>query len=235
VSKELESLYHSNFSVTMNMISAMREGELPTQLIFSLSALSIHGYELTSVRYFRVGNDGSLDYVTDDDLERIEKIKDASRRNRELSNVEMHFHKAGSKHEQIYRHILANLDDAHIKSSPGALEHLRQKGHVAGMTKAASYLLTFDDFSKMRKYIIDDVDWMVSDTTGLAPSYGKDTFEYESYGAWDAPNMAAGNSVAPQWREMYKKQPKRELKFRFGYPDHHLSNHLIIMRRSVKA
>src|SRR4051812_49642148 len=37
VATELESLYHSNFSVTMNMITAMREGELPTQLIFSLS------------------------------------------------------------------------------------------------------------------------------------------------------------------------------------------------------
>jgi hypothetical protein len=232
VSKELESLYHSNFSVTMNMISAMREGELPTQLIFSLSALSIHGYELTSMRYFTVASDGSLAYVTDDDLERIEKIKDASKRNRELANVEMRFHKTGSTHEQIYRHILANLDDAHLKKDPGALEYLKKKGHVAAMTKAASYLLTFDDFNTMRKYIIDNVDWMVSDSTGLAPSYGtKAGFEYEVYGSFDQPNMKEGNSVASQWRDLYKKQPKRELKFRFGYPDRHYSNHMIVMRR----
>ncbi len=36
VDKELGSLYRANFSVTMNMISAMRGGSLPTQLIFSL-------------------------------------------------------------------------------------------------------------------------------------------------------------------------------------------------------
>ena len=29
----------------MNMIGAMRGGQLPTQLIFGLSALTIHGYE----------------------------------------------------------------------------------------------------------------------------------------------------------------------------------------------
>ena len=68
--------------------------------------------------------------------------------NNELANVEMKFHKTGSSHEQIYRHILANLDDAHLKKDPGALEHLKKKGHVAAMTKAASYLLTFDDFNK---------------------------------------------------------------------------------------
>jgi hypothetical protein len=232
VATELESLYHANFSVTMNMITAMREGELPTQLIFSLSALTIHGYELTSVRYFTVASDGSLNYITDDDLDRIEKIKDATKRNRELSNVEMRFHKTGSSHEQVYRHILANLDDAHVKSDPGALAHLKAKGHVAAMTKAASYLLTFDDFTAMRKYIIDNVDWMVSDTTGLAPSYGtKAGFEYEVYGAFESPNMKAGNSVAAEWRALYKKQPKRELKFRFGYPDHNYSSHLIVMRR----
>nr|HEX4317818.1 hypothetical protein [Kofleriaceae bacterium] len=236
VETELGSLYSANFSVTMNMITAMREGALPTQLIFSLSAISIHGYELTSVRYFTLTADGDIKYITDDDLARIEKIDDTTKRNRELANVEMHFHKAGATHDQVYRHILANLDDAHIKSSPAALAHLEKKGHVAGMTKAASYLLTFDDFTKMRKYVIDHVDWMVSDTTGLAPSYGTPAgFEYETWGNFDTPNMAAGNSVAPQWKAMWAKQPKRDLKFRFGYPDHHLSNHLVIMRRAAKS
>ena len=82
------------------------------------------------------------------------------------------FHKSGSSRKQVYRHILANLNDAHLAKSPGALAHLQAKGQVAGMTKAASYLLTFGEFSTMRKYIIDHVVWMVSDTTGLAPKYG---------------------------------------------------------------
>ena len=232
VATELKSLYHSNFSVTMNMITAMRGGALPTQLIFSLSALGIHGYELTSVHYFKVTRDGTLAYVTDADLEAINKLKDVGARNRAFANVEIKFHKRGATKDQTYRHVLANLDDAHIKTTPGALKYLEGKGQVAMMTKAASYLLTFDDFGKMRKYVIDHAEWMVSDTTGLAPKWGTPAgFEYETYGQWDAPNMAAGTSIAPSWKAMYASQPKRDLKFRFGYPDHHLHGHLIIMRK----
>ncbi|MEO6777054.1 MAG: hypothetical protein ABI467_29250 [Kofleriaceae bacterium] len=234
VDKELGSLYRANFSVTMNMITAMRGGQLPTQLIFSLSALRLHGYELASLRYFKLAPDGALVYLTDDDVAAAEKIKDANVRNREFANVEIRFHKAGSSHDQIYRHILANLDDAHLKKDPAPLKYLEQQGHVAAMTKAASYLLTFEDFSKMRQYVIDHVDWMVSDSTGLPPKYGQPAgFTYETHGAFLTSNMAAGGSVAPVYKRMFAEQPKRPLAFRFGYPDgtHH-SGHLIIMKRT---
>ena len=235
VEKEIGSLYKSNFSVTMNMIGAMRGGQLPTQLIFSLSALWLHGYEPTSLRYFKLTKDGDIQYLTDDDVTAAEKIKDAGARNLKFANVEFRFHKKGSTHEQVYRHILANLDDAHIAKDPSALAHLEKKGHVAGMTKAASYLLTFDEFKKMRQYVIDHVDWMVSDSTGLAPTYGKAAgFEYETYGEFATSNMDAGKPIAPVWKKMFEEQPKRPIKFRFGYPDGKYRGHLIIMRRAAK-
>ena len=232
VAKELASLYRANFSVTMNMIFAMRGGQLPTQLIFGLSALTMHGYEPVSLRYFKLSKDGEIAYLSDEDFAKIDAIKNVGQRNRALSNIELRFRKQGSTHEQIYRHIMANLDDAHIKADPSALAHLEKKGKVAGMTKAASYLLSFDDFSTMRKYIIDHVVWMVSDSTGLPPEYGTPAgFEYETYGSYELSNMAAGASVTPQWRALYKAQPKRDLKFRFGYPDKKARGHLIIMRK----
>jgi hypothetical protein len=232
VAKELGSLYRSNFSVTMNMISAMRAGKLPTQLIFGLSALTMHGYEPTSMRYFKLTKDGEIQYLTDADLAKIDKIKDVGMRNRALSNVEIKFKKTGGKSEQTYRHIMANLDDAHIKADGSALAHLEKKGNVAGMTKAASYLLTFDEFKTMRKYVIDHILWMVSDSTGLPPKYGDPAgFEYETHGIYEQSNMAAGGPVTPQWRKRFKEQPQRPLDFRFGYPDKKLRGHLIIMRK----
>jgi hypothetical protein len=232
VAKELSSLYRSNFSVTMNMIGAMRSGKLPTQLIFGLSALVMHGYELTGMRYFKLSKDGEIQYLTDENLAKIDKIKDIGMRNRYLSNVELKFKKPGSKREQTYRHIMANLDDAHIKADPSALKHLEKKGTVSGMTKAASYLLTFDEFKTMRKYVIDHIDWMVSDSTGLPPKYGEPAgFEYETHGIYEQSNMAAGGPVTPQWRKMFKEQPQRALDFRFGYPDKKLRGHLVIMRK----
>ena len=232
VAKELGSLYRANFSVTMNMIGAMRGGRLPTQLIFGLSALNIHGYEPTSLRYFKLTPEGDIKYLTSDDLAIIDNLKDVGKRNAELSNVEIKFKKKGGSKEQTYRHIMANLDDNHLKKDGSALKHLEKKGKVAGMTKAASYLLSFDDFNTMRKYVIDHVVWMVSDSTGLPPKYGKQAgFEYETYGTYEKSNMKAGGTVTPQWRAEYAAQPKRPLAFRFGYPDGKYRGHLIIMRR----
>ncbi len=233
VATELSSLYRANFSVTMNMIGAMRGGKLPTQLIFGLSALAIHGYEPVSLRYFQLADDGAIKYVTDEDLAQIETLKDAGKRNAALSNIELRFRKNGGTREQVYRHIMANLDDNHLRKTPAALKHLEAKGQVAGMTKAASYLLSFDDFTMMRKYVVEHVAWMVSDSTGLPPKYGKDAgFEYETWGTYEKSNMKAGGTVTPAWRALYAEQPKRALPFRFGYPDGKFRGHLIIMRKA---
>ena len=235
VATELKSLYRASYSVTMNMIGAMRGGKLPTQLIFSLSALHLHGYEPVSLRYFRLEADGSIRYLTDEDLAAIDKLSDVGRRNKALANVELRFKKAGSAREQVYRHIMANLNDKHLATDPAALRHLEAKGKVAGMTKAASYLLSFGEFSTMRKYIVDHVDWMVSDSTGLPPKYGQPAgFEYETWGEYASSNMKAGGSVTPEWKALYAAQPKRKLPFRFGYPDGKFRGHLIIMRRASR-
>jgi hypothetical protein len=218
VAKELTSLYRSSYSKTMNMIGAMRGAKLPTQLIFGLSALAIHGYEPVSMRYFRLTAQGDIQYLTDADFAAIDKLTDVGKRNRELSNVELRFRKIGQTREQTYRHIMANLDDAHLKEQP-----------------AASYLLSFGEFSTMRKYIIDHVDWMVSDSTGLPPKHGTPAgFDYETHGTYEGSNMPVGKDVTPQWRALYAQQPKRPLKFRFGYPDHKWRGHLIVMRRAQK-
>jgi hypothetical protein len=233
VAKELGSLYRYNYSKTMDMVSAMTGARLPTQLIFSLSALWIGGYELLGMRYFTLTPEGDVRYLTAEDTKKLDAIGNLGKRNREYGNVELRFRKPGGR-EQIYRHLLANLDDAHLKATPAPLLHLQQKGKVAAMTKAASYLLTFDSFQTMRRYIVDHVAWMVSDSTGLAPKHGTPAgFEYEVWGQYDVSNMPEGKWITPQWKALYAQQPRRPLKFRFGYPSGapRYSAHLIIMRK----
>lgn len=234
VTKELASFYRANYSVTMNMIGAMRGAKLPTQLIFGLSALVVNGYEPDSLRYFTVNADGSLKYLEQADVDAAASAKSTGARNAVFSNIELVFHKQGTTRKQIYRHIMANLNDAHLAKSPGVLAHLEAKGTVAGMTKAASYLLTFGEFATMRKYIIDHVAWMVSDTTGLAPKYGTPAgFAYETYGSFTTSNMPAGKDVSSAYAKLFKSQPSRKLAFRFGYPDGTFRNgHLIIMSKA---
>lgn len=236
VRRELRFLYVVNFSNTKNMIEAMRGGRLPTQLIFGLSALYLHGFELTSLRYFALNEDGSIRYLTNADADAAGDASkaDAGRRNRIFNNIEIQFRKPGSQRTQIYRHLEANLDDNHIRKDGRVLKHLEAKGDISAMTKAASYLLSWDEFSLIRGYLLGHVRWMVSDATGIAPKWGRPAgFEYETWGAYDDAHMEAGRVIAKEWRKEWSAEPVRVLGFRFGYPDRKQRNHLVIMKRSA--
>ncbi len=231
---ELRFLYKVNFSNTMNMINAMRSGALPTQLVFGLSALKIHGFEIVRLRYFTLNDAGAISYLTPAEVAAAPPVTaNADPRNRVFANAELQFRKPNGR-VQIYRHIQANLDNAHTTKDPRVLAHLRAKGKVAAMTKAASYLLSWDEFSNVRNYLLENVVWMVSDATGIAPKFGKAAgFEYETYGMFKEPHMKAGKAIAKNWRDEWEAQPKRDLRFRFGYydgTDAH-TNHLVIMRK----
>jgi hypothetical protein len=240
VEYELRFLYRVNFSNTVNMIDAMRGGTLPTELIFALSALKIHGFEVVSLRYFNLNPDGTLHYLDDDDLKKVpEPTKaPAQKRNWIFANAELQFKKPNGR-VQIYRHIRANLgnDDskgigAGLKTDPRVVKYLEAKGPIAAMTKAASYLLSWESFSIMRGYLTSHVEWMVSDATGVAPKWGRPAgFDYETYGQFVGPHIQAGAGIAKDWRTEFAEQPKRDLAFRFGYYDKRNANHLVIMMK----
>ncbi|HEY4177262.1 MAG TPA: hypothetical protein VGM90_10535 [Kofleriaceae bacterium] len=235
---ELHFLYHVNFSNTLNMIDAMRGGQLPTQLVFGLSALQVHGYEVVSLRYFKLSKTGEIEYLTDADIKKApDPLKGkASTNNRIFANAELRFKKPGGR-VQIYRHIQVNLDDDHLKEDPRVIKHLELKGDISAMTKAASYLLSWTQFQTIRNYLLGHVQWMVSDATGIAPRWGTPAgFTYETYGEFAKAHIGAGNGIAPEWKAEWEKEPKRPLAFRFGYYDgtkaH--SNHLVIMKKATK-
>jgi hypothetical protein len=233
---ELGFLYKVNFSNTMNMIGAMRGGKLPTQLVFGLSALWMHGFEPVKLRYFKVAADGSLQYLSSADVAAVADVAKISpaKRNAVFANVEVQFRKKGSTRVQIYRHIQANLDDSHIAKEPGVFKHLDSKPKIAAMTKAASYLLSWDSFSKMRGFLLGHAVWMISDATGVAPKWGKSAgFEYETWGLFEDTHLEGGHGVAKSWRDEFKAQPARKLPFRFGYYDKKFRNHMIIMRTAA--
>jgi hypothetical protein len=245
ITKELAFLYRVNFSNTSNMEEAMSGGGLPTQLVFGLSALKIHGYEVVALRYFRLEPDGAIHYLDDAEVAKApDPLKMTEiQRNKLFANAEIRFRKPGGR-TQIYRHIQVNLNNneatrglAPIKKDPRIIKHLEMKGQVAGMTKAASYLLSWESFSMIRDYLLGHVVWMVSDATGIAPKWGKGKgFEYETYGGFIGPHLPAGSDVSKDWRDEWESQPKRDLIFRFGYWDKkgpEKGNHLVIMRKKA--
>jgi hypothetical protein len=88
------------------------------------------------------------------------------------------------------------------------------------MTKAASYLLWREDFSRVRNYLLKHMVLMISDSTGIPPRWAsKAGFVQETYGAFEVSFLEASEEHNKDFKELWSAQPRRKLPFRYGYID----------------
>jgi hypothetical protein len=240
-----KSTWVSNDGKSVNL-SKLQKGELPGQLSFHLLGLATQGQRPVSVKYFRIEPDGALHYLTEADIAALEATKAAKLKSEWASpdfspafaNVEIAFvakdAPAGAT-PRVHRHIGANLADDALAAHPELLKHLEAKGKVCAMTKAASYLLWRNDFNAMRKYLLEHMEYMVSDSTGIPPDYVKKAgFVQETYGSFEKSFLTAPRDFNQQLVKLFASQPARKLPFRYGYPDgsDQRRSHLVITKRA---
>lgn len=227
----VERLYDWGYSRTENLANAAA-ARLPGEILFALSALAVHGAQPVGLRYFRFGENGAVEYLTERDL----AAPDA-RSTGAFDDVEIRFRFEGDPPgtSRVFRHVGANLDDDHMRAPGGAaiLAHLEAKGDVAVMTKAASHLLWDDHFSLVREWLARHVVWMASDSTGLPPhvarAHGLSQTGYGMYAGrpW---GMVEGDDGAALLR-IFASLPRRALGFHYGYPDKNGHSYLLLTRR----
>ncbi len=235
----------SNDGKSINL-SKIQKGDLPGQLAFHLIGLAAHGLVPVSVRYFRLEPDGAVHYLTDADIAQLEPKKAARLKetwtspdfSEAFSNVEVQFVPKDAPPgtpPRVHRHLGANLADDALTKHPELLKHLEAKGRVSAMTKAASYLLWRDDFTAMRSYLLEHMDLMFSDSTGVPPEFAKKAgFVQETFGAFEKSFLPAQRTYNEELAKLFSSQPQRKLPFRYGYPDGSpsLHSHLIVTRRA---
>jgi hypothetical protein len=226
-------------SKTTNL-TLVTKGDLPGQIFYSLVALALYDFEPVSLRYFEISPAGELVYYSQADLDaalaEAAKLRGAARTKAELAifqNMEIGYKKRGEAGApRIFRHISANLDDVHLKADPGPIKHLEQKGKVAAMTKAASYLLWWNEFSIIRQYLLDHAVFMISDSTGIPPRYAEPAgFEQITYGKFQGPFLPAGRVEGNSFRKLWQANPVVALPFRYGYPDSNRNAHMMVTRK----
>lgn len=240
----IRRLYRAGHSTTL-VLQQASHSRLPGTILFALAGLALHDMEPVRLRYFALEPDGGVTYLTGAELDaRAAALVPKRKRKRvkhfwyeqtsAFANVEIQFKKRGDAKAPVrtYRHILANLDDAHQTDDGRVLAHLKAKGSVSVMTKAASFLLWSDDFSKVRDYLLANLAWMVSDATGIPPRFAsKAGLEQITYGQFTGPYFVQDpNGERADFIKLWADQPARELPFRFGYPDKAKHDHLLITR-----
>jgi hypothetical protein len=253
IGNEIRRLYRAAHSTTKSL-QAVSHAELPGTIMFALAGLAVHDMEPVALRYFDIEPDGSLTYLTSGQLEERAVELAAKKAGNgppkrithywyeqvsAFANVEIQFRPRGDARAPLrtYRHIVANLDDSHMSADDRVLRHLARKGKVAVMTKAASFLLWYDDFSRIRGYLLHNAAWMISDASGIPPSYAEPAgFEQVTYGEFAGPYFIIDDkNTRAEFVKLWKSQPHRDLAFRFGYPDSEKHNHLMIMRPRTGA
>ena len=231
-------------SNTSENLSKQQTKDLPGQVSSFLLGLVAGGYEPVAMRYFRIDDTGELKYIEKADLEaldrpdakRSKKLKhdwEAPSFSEAFQNVEIQYRKPGEAAVRVHRHIGWNLGDDYLKKNPQLLRHLEKKGKVIMLTKGASYLLWRGDFSQIRNYMLDHLTWMLSDSTGIPPTYAKQAgMVQETYGSFNGAFLegAQDNRNETAFLELWRKNPRKPLGFRFGYVDKDGSGHLVVTR-----
>ena len=253
ITTDIRRLYHAAHSTTQSLQQASHS-VLPGTIMMALAGLAVHDMEPVALHYFDIEPDGSLRYLSNDELDARASEFAATRRGLKhprkvkhywfeqdsaFANVEIEFRPRGEPDAPLrtYRHIVANLDDTHMQADDRVLVHLRGKGKVAVMTKAASFLLWYDDFSQIRDYLLQHLVWMISDASGIPPSFARPAgFEQITYGDFAGPYFVIDDkNTRAEFVKLWKEQPHRDLPFRFGYPDSEKHNHLMITRPRPSA
>jgi hypothetical protein len=248
ISNDIRRLYRSAYSATKSL-QAASHSTLPGTIMMALAGLTVHDMEPVSLRYFDIEPDGTLRYLTNDELDARAAEYAATKRGEKppakithywyeqdsaFANVEITFRPRAQPNAPLrtYRHIVANLDDTHMNADDRVLKHLALKGKVAVMTKAASFLLWYDDFKRVRGYLLDHIAWMISDASGIPPSYaGPAGYEQITYGEFTSPYFVIDEkNTRAEFIKLWKDNPHHDLPFRFGYPDGAHHNHLMITR-----
>ena len=247
ITHDIRRLYKAAHSTTKSL-QAASHSTLPGTIMMALAGLAVHGMEPVALHYFDIEQDGTLRYLSTDELDQRAAAFAAAKKeppkkkvthfwseqDSPFANVEIAYRPHGDAKAPLrtYRHVVANLDDPHMTADDRVLRHLRAKGKVAVMTKAASFLLWYDDFSQIRDYLLKNVSWMISDASGIPPSYADPAgFEQVTFGDFAGPYFVIDDkNTRAEFVKLWKNQPHRDLPFRFGYPDNAKHNHLMITR-----
>lgn len=234
----IEGLLSLNDSTTENM-RKLETGGIPGQLSFHLTGMTALGFEPVSLKFFNLDPTGTIHYLTQAEIDALapkkaRKIKGGwvdTDFSEAYTNMELSFRKAGDPKAPIvvHRHFAANLANNAFKGSP-LEKHLLAKGKVAALTKAASYLIWNDGFSGIRDYLLANMVWMSSDSTGIPPRFAKKAgFSQTTYGTFTGAFLEeADPSTSDAFVKLWASQPRRKLPFRYGYPDFEKHVHLMI-------
>lgn len=205
--RSLKSSLALNFFITKDMSGDLRTSEYNgvTSVIMLFAAYT--GHKIKDMSYVFVQNDGKLKNCSYDSLKRVTQTK----------GVRFHLiDSLGMEKELVYFSFNAENDPYNASSVKKYFESL--DGKIFGMLKAASYLMHYDGFARVRETFLSKVTTLLTDDTGLAYRDIKKAFpKIQLYGKYSAPIESFVYINLNDLKVAYDSSKVKPIDFTYGY------------------
>ncbi len=142
-----------------------------------------------------------------------------------IPGVKISFKKNNGKVKTVRYFMLNIADSALVKHSPNFLPFIKENGPYSTIIKSASYLLHKDNkkdspahFSKIRKMILDNSNFIIQDDSGIPLKYYNDgKWNVNLHGEYIKPVSLWPHRYQKDMKEAYKKKSTGRLPFSYGY------------------
>ncbi len=225
LNSSLDSISRLNFFLTnkmkINITAAVYQGTAPVILAY----MGIMGYEVIDLRSITFGSKGEIIYLSEEDIAKDIQFKKG------FVSLEIKFKDKQKNIPKTLYYISGNVSNSGIEKDPSILEFLKTQGRFSATFKAASFLLHYDQFTKIRDFILETTDLIVMDDTGPRIKDLKKDFDLKVYGVYTRPIALWPNMFQQELKELHLEQKPIPIPFKYGYGTLNKTYHLILAKR----
>jgi hypothetical protein len=200
------------------------EGVLPIFYVF----LSKTGHEIMDVERVNVSADGTLS-VYPDSVEVSNNI---------YSGVRFYFRKAEGARIKTLTYFYCDISDDGFAKHTELETYLNNLRKSNGFVKSASYLMHYNTFNTIRNIVLDKVEVLFQDDTGIPFKYfDKDKYEFVLFGKYEKPiSDFSENLTQKDFADAYKNGEYEvlELPFSLGYHWNSTRQNYMLAKKSNK-
>ena len=229
MNKALEYIMDESFFVTRDMQKDLKRSKLTGQIPIILSFMGRLEQQVINVEPIYMKDDGTPD-VLDKQPEELDA------RDEQITGMRFTFREGPGKPLQTVEYWSLDIENQHLEKYPYFLDYIASHKPTRTYFKAASYLMHWGIFSKMREQTLDVSEFILQDDSGIAYRFLRDDPEHDwdltYYGQYDKPKLKVWGGFQGDLKRIYQTNPDvKPIDFGIGYTNKPHNCNLIIARK----
>ena len=224
IKHSLHAILNFSFFRTASMSSDLKNNDVDGTQHLLLLFLARTGNKICEINPVYIDSTGNLKKTAG-----FPQLKKANYRNK---GIEIVFStEAGDKKSLTYFSV--NLSNEDFSKNLGMQKYISSLGEVNSYFKGASYLMHLGSFSKFRKMVLNQSNFIIQDDSGIPIRYLDEEakWDYTCYGSYSSPIKMFAHFYQKEMDTLYKINKAKPLGFGIGYKFKNNSSNLIIAKK----